>query len=66
MRRVEDLRKYLKPVRKALKLKQQEFAKLLGVSNVTLSYWEHGRLGMGLKNQKQKTLRLLNEMILNQ
>ena len=50
---MEDLRKYLKPVRKALKLKQQEFAKLLGVSNVTLSYWEHGRLGMGLKNQKQ-------------
>lgn len=40
-------------IRKQLGMQQQEFAKYLGVSNTSLSMWEHGKLGMRLSRQKQ-------------
>lgn len=40
-------------IRKVLGLNQQEFAKMLGVSNTTVCLWEYGKLGMKLSRQKQ-------------
>lgn len=50
---MEDLRKYLKDVRKMLGIRQQDLAVLLGVLNSTLSNWEHFKTPMGIKSQKK-------------
>ena len=59
-----DIRDYLKTIRKRLGIKQQEFAEMLGVTNVTLSLWEHKKKEMHLRN-KRKLFNLLKELGVN-
>lgn len=45
---MEEILKNMKNFRKRLKMTQAEMAKLLGVSQATISYWESGKKDMGL------------------
>lgn len=50
---MEDLRDKLPKIRKILGLNQTEFGHLIGVPNVTISYWEHKKFGIKLSMQKK-------------
>ena len=45
---MEEILKNMKNFRKRLKMTQAEMAKLLGVSQATISYWESEKKDMGL------------------
>lgn len=59
-----DIRDYLQTIRRRLGISQQDFAKLLGVSNVTLSLWEHKHKELHLRN-KRKLVQVLKELGVN-
>lgn len=59
-----DIRDYIKPIRMRLRIKQQDLEKLLGVSNTTLSLWEHKHKELHLRN-KRKLVQVFKELGVN-
>jgi len=61
---LEELGKNIRIYRKRLKMTQTDVAKLLGVSQATVSYWENGEKNMSLYELMEVT-RILGTDILN-